>query len=379
MTETIAIEHINNKSRESNLELLRCILITMVISVHFFGDFGGVLGKVEPGSVNYFIAHFFEMISIPCVNGFILITGWFSFQKVTFSPRKAVGLIIAVIAYNYLFFFISVIAGLQEITLRNIIFNAIPQNWYVILFVTLIVLSPYINFVISRLKKKQFTIMIIVLISLFSIWTILWDLAIDITGLNFLGISTVSINGSESGYSIVNFVLLYCLGAYLKLWYTAKRSALFYSVLFMLCTVVNFSIELISPVMRNYNNILTILQAVFLLLAFSKFKIGNIKSINIIGAATFGVFLIHTKPLITNTFWNLFNISEIVTSSTMSFILNSIFCILSTFMICTILDIICRWLTRPISRILDKFVVLNRPLIDLNTTPGSGGINNESL
>src|SRR5665647_1522291 len=147
-TNTAAVNPISRtKVRESNLELLRCILMVMVVGVHYNGDLGGVLSDVAAGGTNYYIAHFFEILYVCCVNGFILITGWYSSKKTTFSLRKPVGLLVYLLAYNFLFYFISVLSGTQILSLRHILSSFIPQNWYVILYITLIILSPYINMV----------------------------------------------------------------------------------------------------------------------------------------------------------------------------------------------------------------------------------------
>lgn len=70
--------HTNNQKRQSNIELLRIILISLIITLHYLNDsMGGELDHVLPGTSNYFISHTIESLSIIAVNVFVIITGYF--------------------------------------------------------------------------------------------------------------------------------------------------------------------------------------------------------------------------------------------------------------------------------------------------------------
>jgi len=207
--------------------------------------------------------------------------------------------------------------------------------------------------------------MLLISICLFSIWTTIIDIAADLTGQTILGISTITISGGASGYSIINFMLLYCIGAYLKKWYVASKPFYFYTFIYLLLSIISFLIELVTPVMRNYSNILTILQAVFLMLAFSKLNIGIIRFVNIISSATFGVYLIHTQSLITKNFWSLFDIANVNSSRPLKFIYISILTILLTYILCLVIDFSCRYVTRPLSKWLNRQPILQHPIVDI--------------
>ena len=51
---------------------------------------------------------------------------------------------------------------------------------------------------------------------IFSVWTIVIDVAENITGNTYLGLSTIGMYGRQYGYTIINFVLVYFVGAYLR-------------------------------------------------------------------------------------------------------------------------------------------------------------------
>lgn len=72
---------IKRDQRESNIELLRIILILMVIVLHYLnGNMGGELSHFERNSLNFFLGHIIESFSIIAVNVFIIITGFFSYN-----------------------------------------------------------------------------------------------------------------------------------------------------------------------------------------------------------------------------------------------------------------------------------------------------------
>ena len=98
------------KVRESNLELLRCILMFMVVLLHYNADtMGKAFLYVTPGSINYYFIYFIESLAIIGTNGFVLLTGYFSWKKTKVSLRKPFGLLLYVVAYNVLFYVLNIV------------------------------------------------------------------------------------------------------------------------------------------------------------------------------------------------------------------------------------------------------------------------------
>lgn len=77
------------RQRKSNIELLRIVLILFVIILHYMNaSMGGALGHVQPGTLNYYLDHLIESLSIIAVNVFIIITGISLIRKARLSCRK---------------------------------------------------------------------------------------------------------------------------------------------------------------------------------------------------------------------------------------------------------------------------------------------------
>ena len=86
------------------------------------------------------------------------------------------------------------------------------------------------------------------------------------------------------------------------------------------------------------NSILIFTLSISTLILFSKIDIGNIKCINIISSATFGVYLIHDNKLMRNLLWvKIFKNQSYANSNKL--ILYSI-AILIVYILCTFIDLI---------------------------------------
>ena len=126
------------KVRESNFELLRCILMFMIVLVHY-NSMGNAFSYVEKGSVNSLFLCFAESLSIIGTNGFVLLTGYFSWQRSRITLRKPFGLILSVIAYKTLFYFLGLVVLKGSFTIKGFVASFIPNNWFVVLYIVYVV------------------------------------------------------------------------------------------------------------------------------------------------------------------------------------------------------------------------------------------------
>lgn len=65
------------KQRESNIELLRLVLMMMVVLLHFNYDaMGGAFEKVKNSHLDNYALHFLESLGICAVNCFMIVSGF---------------------------------------------------------------------------------------------------------------------------------------------------------------------------------------------------------------------------------------------------------------------------------------------------------------
>lgn len=293
--------------RSSNIELLRIILILGVIILHYnHAEGGGAFLYVEKGSINFYFLNFLESICISAVNLFILISGYYLCMKQNRNFVKPVGLVLQVVLFLLLNYFVNVISGDISFSIKGFIRAILPCNYFVILYITLYFVSPFINIMLLHLTIRQRDLLQMVLIIAFSVWPTAVDFLEALETTELMGLSSVGMYGSQYGYTIVNFVLMYIIGANLR----AKENA--YSILKLLLSMGIVSItltvwaQLSQRVAWSYCNPLVVLQAVIIFLIFNQLKIKKNKIINNLAKGVFTVFLAH------GYFWPLFCIEEFV-------------------------------------------------------------------
>lgn len=267
-----------SKERQSNIELLRIIIMFMILLLH--ANFKA-FGWPEDNSLVSFLRYGAESLSIIAVNVFVLITGYFG---TSFRISK-----IANIFYQILF-------TVVPITVLMILFGAVQfknvgelirgfsfwHYWFLNAYIVLLVLSPLPNYAIKHLNQIQFKRLLIVLFVIFSF--ILGDFVVTPPGV-----------GIDGGYSTMWFLFLYLLGRYIAL-YPPKMSCR------RICLMYIFGLFGTFVLMwklhnSSYNNPFITIQSVAFFLFFTRFSFRN-KFVNFISQSSLMVFLFHCQPLL---------------------------------------------------------------------------------
>lgn len=203
--------------RNSSIELLRIISMIGVVILHYNNaSMGGALGMVLDGSPNQYYLYLIESLFVCAVNVFVMISAYFLACNQNRKLIKILELFVQVIVFNLVFYVFGVLRGHKVFTVSSLISSLLPTNYFLILYSVLYIISPYLNLIIKQLNKEQFKRLLIILMLIFSVWTIVIDVAENITGNTYLGLSTIGMYGSQYGYTIINFVLVYFVGAYLR-------------------------------------------------------------------------------------------------------------------------------------------------------------------
>lgn len=290
-------------TRLSNIELLRIIAMFFVLMVHAnFWAIGSPSTEdivSTPGTAG--TRFLLEALSIGCVDIFILISGWFGIRVSKIGFLKFI--------YQCLFFLIGIYVfcvaiGHSTISIEGFrgCFLLLPINWFIKSYLLLYILSPILNAFCESATKKLF---LHVLLGFFAFQTIY--------GL------TNSANFFEQGYSTMSFIGLYLLARYIKLhspnWSNLHRRTYLLGYLLISISVVLVSMicNQISWLLYSYISPTTIISSVCLLLFFTKLKVDYNKIINLLGASSFAVFLLHSNP----------NVNESVFRSNIQQIYNS--------------------------------------------------------
>lgn len=348
------------KVRESNIELLRLLLIIFVIVLHYNGETCNVITLTENAKLSVkYLVRICEVFCLCSVNTFLIISGFFLCSKKSINIRKVFDLFTIVILFSLTVYILEIIFGISEIKIKSILGCFLPSNYYVYLYSAVFILSPFLNLV-TKLEKKKFNIFILIILILFSVFPTIIDFISNyIPQLNSNGRSFISLKGNGGGYTFVNFVLLYYCGAFIKI-NEITLSGIKACILYIISSIVIFLGTIINNKYAfDYCNLFLITQASFLFFTFRSFSLKN-KIINYIAKSVWGIFILHFDIL--GIILNFIDINKICNYSLPLFLLSSVIIIVVTFLSSLLLDIILRIVIKPINKLLDNLSLVNKEI-----------------
>ena len=312
------------QQRQSNMELCRIVAIVMVLVLH--SDFAvfGWPETMQELHIPLLIAECFCIVAVPV---FVMISGYFSIHL---KLKSVVNL-----AYICLFCAVLKIlynvATNQPFNINNLFFIS-RSNWFISVYLGLVVFSPILNAVCEKLDKRQFSIMLCTV--LFYHFYMGWFPARPQLG--------IGVNG---GCSLYEFMLYYLVGRYIKLYGVCefiKKNSVFLYVLVCSFWIVAYYLIVYYGYGHYANRILwgsspfMIFGSACVLLTFERINIQS-KIINHISKSVLAVLLLHSckagmdilRPLYQSIFEN-YNWGEALCLWTIT--------IVGTFATCVIID-----------------------------------------
>ncbi len=339
------------KARDGGIDLLRIIMTVGVVFLHYNNEsIGKALLYTRDSLQNNIFLLIVEVLFVPAVDIFVLISGYLSVRRCNVKFSRGVEMTAEVIICQVLSGVIVKIARQSHISISDFMRWLVPTNWYVVLFIALYYLSPFINVTLSRISTKSIVTLNFMLLLLFAIEPTIVRLLEKLIGRTINGLSMIGMYGNQYGYTIVNFVVLYIIGATIRLVplsNTAHIERAFVAV--FLLNIVLFVCEYntcFSPyIMMDYCNPLIIAQAISFFLLVKNIKCRS-KVVSYIARGCFPVYLLHA------TFLELFPIDRIAGKSLFYVIVNSIGTCILIFCVCFIIGIIYKSVGTYITKII---------------------------
>lgn len=281
--------------RDSNIEILRIVLMLMIV-VHHLMVHGTALKEIglntykpDQETPYYFLVNSFLIISVNC---FIFITGYYG---ITFKMKTIIGLLVQALFYSLTITFCFYFFSDQHVSALDLLSSLFPVTtgfwWFLTTYLFLFLLSPLLN-VCTSFTEKQFRYIIIV-----------FTLLNCIAGFIFAPFSL----GTEKGYSIIGFSYIYLLARYIRLYPNyfklIENKAL---IIYVTCSLVVFAAAFTAlryvredQAWRvfSYNNPLIVLSSVAFFFSFKRISLRN-NAINTIAQCVFGVYLIHDHKFV---------------------------------------------------------------------------------
>ncbi len=346
-----------NNIRNSNVELLRIVLMMFVITLHYNGMCGHALEYCSYG-FNFYFTRFTESLSICAVDCFMIISGYFLAYNREIKLSRILHILGIVIGINFFTKILSVFL-MGNISLKSFIRCFLPENYFSTFYIITYILSPFINSIFDKLNSQRKTqFFLFILIALFLIYPTLYDTFSSILDFSFSGLDTINGAGvgNAGGYTIVNFLVMYCIGAYLRKFPIKTKTR--YLLITYICSLflVFMNLLFIPTTALCYYNILVVINASVLFLLFLRINFSN-RVINYVSTATFGVFCLHVSN-VAQLLWDKFNIEQ-ACSYQFGVITNSFVSILIMTVICYCTDLLLQILIKPLRLFLNKTKLYN--------------------
>lgn len=298
------------KERNKGLDILKILSMYMVVILHILSRGSGLLTTLAPGSATWDLAWFLEIACYCAVNCFILITGYLMVERHA-KISSIINLWLQVLFYSVGIMLIFLFVDPESITPMTCIKSFFPtigqQYWYFTAYFAMFLLLPFVNMLLCQLGKKQYTILIVVLVGLFSV------------------LNTASLTDCFQigyGYSVVWLLTVYAIGGYIKRFHIFEQKSFRLLIGYLLAvsftwmikafsitvpfvdwrgTVINRAMAVMSSALIAYSSPTILLAAVCLFGIFKQLKGQTPKFLLQISSMSFAVYLIHTHPLIFNT------------------------------------------------------------------------------
>ena len=300
----------NTKVRESNIELLRNISMFMILVIHANFVSLPMIGYEElmlntvPSVTRFFI----ESLGIVAVNVFVFISGWFGIRTRVRSVFSFIYLVLFYLLGGGLLF---ILLGKAEFSMSWIldVFQLSGNDWFIKSYLVLMIIAPVLNAFSENTEERTQRY---VVISFFLFETIYgWAAG----GSRFF----------VSGYGPLHFIGIYLIARYIHGQCGAPTIPCIIKKIITLPKWVDFCIFIITAILNtsfvimgayfthrvdvfhalaySYSNPLVIVGALYMFLFFSKMDIPYCKVINLFGASSFAVYLLHGEHTVRSLFF----------------------------------------------------------------------------
>lgn len=322
------------KSRNSNLELYRIIMMVLIVAHHLVVN-SDMWATLSENNVSW-KSYYFYVLSAwgkPAIDGFILITGFFMCRQ-NITMYKYVKLLVQVLFYKIIIFAIFIFCCQVELTPKTLFGCLMPYSnvdkGFVGCFLLFYLFIPYLNKLVNSLNKKEHFRLIILCLFMYSFLEMMQNTPFSMNYVSW-------------------FCVLFFIGSYLRFysesWNLSVSFWSFVSIVLLLLAIVAICFGVYLGKYTHYfvgevNRFLALGIAISTFMTFKKIKMKQVKLINTISASTFGVLLIHANSdYMRQWLWNdTINVKSLLCGDYC--VLYSLVIIFAVFFSCSIIDIV---------------------------------------
>lgn len=321
--------------RNSNLELYRIVAMFLIVCHHYVVNSGLTLGCLSSdfSNANNVFAQLFGAWGKTGINCFMLITGYFM-CKSHITLQKFLKLMGQIYFWRFVIFFVFCLFGIEQVSFTGLVKLIIPipmvETNFTSCFILFWLFIPFLNILIENLNKKMHLRLLALCLFIYSF-------------LYFLPKVHVV-------YNYVSwFIVLYFIASYLRLYPVRKDSdAKFWFFATMVSIIASLSMSigymilsgkgLLWSFLVDSNAPMALVVSICSFMWFKNIKIKQSKWINLVGASTFGVLLIHANSDAMRQWLWVDTLQNVKWFSSDYFLLHMLISTVSIFVICILLD-----------------------------------------
>lgn len=328
--------------RSSNLELYRILCMLLIVAHHYVVNSGltgsGGLLMSDNTSANSIFLTLFGAWGKTGINCFLMITGYFMCtSKITF--RKFLKLMGQIYLYRWVFFAIFLAAGYESISVSRIVKLIMPiwniDTGFVSCFIVFWLTIPFLSILVQNMNQRQHQLLLLLTLGVYTICGTLPGFSIAFNYVSWFGVI----------FFIASYIRLYPHSIFERRsfwrWMTLLSIALAMASIIGLRLFFGERAKLGYYFVSDSNKFFAVAIAVCSFLWFKNMNLKYSKVINAIGAATFGVLLIHANSnAMRQWLWKdtVDVIGHYQTLTTGELVLFSTGVVLAIFIICNLID-----------------------------------------
>ncbi len=329
--------------RNSGIDFLRNLSMFMVVLLHVLGV-GGLLQASAGEPVKYEVLKFLQIGAVCAVNCYGLISGYVGYGS-KFRIASIVTLWLQVFLYSAGFGVLFYVLKPGEVALKEVLRLCLPvltqRYWYFTAYTALFFTMPLLNAAMEKISRRQFEISFGILLFLLTVCQ--QTLIVDNTF------------GTNSGYSYIWLIVLYCMGVYLKKYGIRIKKPVVGVAVYLGCCLACWAAQFLLTKMQmdapnrleGYNSPFVVLMGVVLVLLFANLRLPQWlgKTVTFLAPASFGVYLIHVHPLV---MWNILEDAFLHLAEKPVWLLVPIVFAVTAgiYAICSAIDLLRHWLFR---------------------------------
>lgn len=338
------------KVRSSNLELYRCIVMFLIVAHHYVVN-SGVIQEInqQPFEAKSLFLYLFGMWGKTGINCFMLITGYFM-CKSEITLYKFTKLILQIIFYKIVFTLIFALSGYHNYGVIEIIKDISPfwniTDGFVSCFIIFYLFIPFLNILIKNMSQKRHLLLIILCLGIYTLW------------------DNINIFASVAFNYVSWFSILYLIASYIRLypiykkddykfwgWATLVSVAIAILIVPLLLKIKFFPYMHVS----DSNAIFAVIIGICSFMFFKNIPMKHSKTINTIGASTFGILLIHANSDTMRQWLWRDTLDNVGWLNSEHIYLHAIIATVGVFIVCSVIDIIrMKTIEKPLMSFIDK-------------------------